>query len=155
MRFGIDFGTTHTVVALVDRGNYPIVSFEHGDVIPSLIAARGDGALRFGYAAAALSQDPEWEVLRSFKRLLERPGAEVRLAGRPFSLEGLLVRFLGHVREELVLHSNAGVAANEAIEAAGSVPANASTSQRLLTLDGYRRAGFEVRAVLNEPSAAG
>src|SRR4051794_26382589 len=35
MRLGIDFGTTHTVVALVDRGNYPIVSFEHADYVPS------------------------------------------------------------------------------------------------------------------------
>src|SRR5207248_5921383 len=49
MRFGIDFGTTHTVVALVDRGNYPIVSFEHGDAIPSVISAR-EGELRFGVA---------------------------------------------------------------------------------------------------------
>ena len=39
MRLGIDFGTTHTVVALVDRGNYPIVSFEHADFVPSLAAA--------------------------------------------------------------------------------------------------------------------
>ena len=49
MRFGIDFGTTHTVVALVDRGNYPIVSFEHGDVIPSLVSVDPSGAPRFGH----------------------------------------------------------------------------------------------------------
>ena len=30
MRLGIDFGTTHTVVALVDRGNYPVVAFDGG-----------------------------------------------------------------------------------------------------------------------------
>jgi molecular chaperone DnaK (HSP70) len=33
-------------------------------------------------------------------------------------------------------------------------PANALGTQRLLTLDAFRRAGFTVRAMLNEPSAA-
>ena len=28
MHFGIDFGTTRTIVATVDRGNYPVVSFD-------------------------------------------------------------------------------------------------------------------------------
>ena len=52
MRLGIDFGTTHTVVALVDRGNYPVVGFEWGDTLPSLCAVRRrDAALRFGVEA--------------------------------------------------------------------------------------------------------
>ena len=50
LRLGIDFGTTHTVVAAVDRGNYPIVSF-HDDGgattewYPSLVAYK-DGVSR-------------------------------------------------------------------------------------------------------------
>ena len=45
MRLGIDLGTTRTVVAWSDRGNYPVVSFEDdgGDAaehFPSLVAAR-------------------------------------------------------------------------------------------------------------------
>jgi molecular chaperone DnaK (HSP70) len=152
MRFGIDFGTTHTVAALVDRGNYPIVSFEQGDAIPSVISARGD-ELRFGTAVP----EPGWEVLRSFKRLLNdaHPGASVTLGGRVWALADLLAQFLAHVREEIALRSNAGLRRHDSIEAAVSVPANASTAQRLLTIDAYRRAGFDVKAVLNEPSAAG
>ena len=150
MRFGIDFGTTHTVVALVDRGNYPIVSFEGGDAIPSLISARG-GELRFGAA------EPGWEVLRSFKRLLNdaHPGSTVRLGGREHLLGDLLTQFLAHLRDEIASRSNAGLRKHDAIEVAVSVPANASTAQRLITMDAYRRAGFDVKAVLNEPSAAG
>src|SRR6185503_3883137 len=150
MRFGIDFGTTHTVAALVDRGNYPIVSFEQGDAIPSVISARGD-ELRFGVV------EPGWEVLRSFKRLLDdaHPGSSVALGGREYALSDLLTRFLTHVREELAARSNAGLRKHDSVEAAISVPANASTAQRLMTMDAYRRAGFDVKAVLNEPSAAG
>jgi molecular chaperone DnaK (HSP70) len=151
MRFGIDFGTTHTVVAMVDRGNYPVVSFEHGDAIPSIVSMDPGGILHCGRA------EPGWRVLRSVKRLLDgaRPGAEVSLGGQSFPITDLLARFLAHVREEIVHRSNAGVREGEVVEVAVSVPANASTAQRLITLDAYRRAGFEVKAVLNEPSAAG
>src|SRR5256886_1004255 len=150
MRFGIDFGTTHTVVALVDRGNYPIVSFEHGDVIPSVISAQG-GVLRFGHA------EPGWEVLRSFKRLLNdaRPDAQVRLGGHAWGLSDLPAQYLAYVRDEIEHPSNAGPHKGKAIGGGVSHPASASTAQRLLTMDAYRRAGFDVKAVLNEPSAAG
>ena len=58
MLVGIDYGTTRTVVATVDRGNYPIVSFhtEEGDTqdwYPSLVAVRGDERL-FGLDAAPI-----------------------------------------------------------------------------------------------------
>src|SRR5437870_1758812 len=151
MRFGIDFGTTHTVVAVVDRGNYPIVSFEHTDAIPSIVSVDPEGEVHFGRSEAG------WTVLRSFKRLLDEghPEAEVRIGNRPFTLADLLTRFLAHVREQLFHHSNAGLRKKDKIETAVSVPANASTAQRLITMDAYRRAGFDVKAVLNEPSAAG
>src|SRR5438270_2363146 len=151
MRFGIDFGTTHTVVAVVDRGNYPIVSFEHTDAIPSIVSVDPEGEVHFGRSEAGGT------VLRSFKRLLDEghPEAEVRIGNRPFTLADLLTRFLAHVREQLFHHSNAGLRKKDKIEAAVSVPANASTAQRLITMDAYRRAGFDLKAVLNEPSAAG
>jgi molecular chaperone DnaK len=150
MRFGIDFGTTHTVVAMVDRGNYPIVSFDGADFIPSIVSGK-DGELRFGVA------EPGWHVVRSFKRLLEtaRADTQVVVGGDAYPLHEVLTRFLAHVREQLLTASNAGLSPGEPVEVAVSVPANASTAQRLITLDAYRRAGFDVKAVLNEPSAAG
>ena len=151
MRFGVDFGTTHTVVAVIDRGNYPVVSFEHADAIPSIAALDAEGELHFGYSERG------WKVLRSFKRLLNdaHVDGEVRIGDRSMLLGELLTRFFAHVRDQLLHHSNAGLRGKDRIEAAVSVPANASTAQRLITLDAYRRAGFDVKAVLNEPSAAG
>jgi molecular chaperone DnaK (HSP70) len=43
----------------------------------------------------------------------------------------------------------------EKLEALNSVPANANSNQRFLTLEAFRRAGFDVRGMMNEPSAAG
>src|SRR5467141_5454000 len=151
MRFGIDFGTTHTVVAMIDRGNYPVVSFEHHDSIPSIVSLDSNGELVFGRT------EPGWTVLRSFKRLLAdaHPDTEVRIGNRAVRLADLLTGFLSQVRDDLLYRSNAGLRKKDRIEVAVSVPANASTAQRLMTLDAYRRAGFDVKAVLNEPSAAG
>ena len=58
MRVGIDFGTTHTVAAVVDRGNYPVVSIDGVDAWPSVIAANAAGQLRFGVDGAAARHEP-------------------------------------------------------------------------------------------------
>jgi molecular chaperone DnaK len=158
MRLGVDFGTTHTVVALVDRGNYPVVGFEWGDALPSQIAVRErDGRVAFGHEAAAVAGEPGWTVRRSFKRLLNDAGPLTRLeiGGHQFLLADLMAGHFAHLRAELYKRSNAGLKRNEALEVAVSVPANASNDQRFLTMDAFRRAGFDVLALLNEPSAAG
>jgi molecular chaperone DnaK (HSP70) len=157
MRLGIDFGTTHTVVAVVDRGNYPVVSFDGLDTWPSIIAANEGGELRYGADAAAVRHHPDWAVLRSFKRLLNDAGprATVDLAGRCYLLADLFAGFLTQLRSDLQHHSNAELSPGVRVEAAISVPANASSAQRFLTLDAFAQAGFDVVALLNEPSAAG
>ncbi|HSM52030.1 MAG TPA: Hsp70 family protein, partial [Thermoanaerobaculia bacterium] len=158
MRIGIDFGTTHTVAALVDRGNYPVVAFEGGDVFPSVAAVEtATGRLRFGTRALAAAERPGWRPIRSFKRLLAGagPGTRVALGPHEMPLLDLLTGHFAALGRELVEGSNAGVRAGEPLVAAVSVPANASSDQRFLTLEAFRRAGFEVVAVLNEPSATG
>ncbi len=94
---------------------------------------------------------------RSLKRLLADAGPqdEVELAGHRFPLADLLVGFLSVLKADLRHASNAGLAPRERIEAAVTVPANAMAAQRFITVDAFRRAGFEVVSVLNEPSAAG
>jgi molecular chaperone DnaK (HSP70) len=159
MLLGIDYGTTRTVVAAVDRGNYPVVSFQTAagdtqDWYPSLIAVRGDERL-CGLDAACCQDDPGWELLRSFKRQFATlgPAAPMPL-GIGTALE-LLTAFLAQVRHDLVTRSNLRLTLQEPLEAMIAVPANANSNQRFLTLEAFRRAGFQVRGLLNEPSAAG
>lgn len=163
MLLGIDYGTTRTVVAAVDRGNYPVVSFqgEDGDTqewYPSLIAyARRGAERRYGFEARARQHDPGWSLHRSFKRELGALGPESPVepgAESPTALR-VLTEFLGQLRADLYERSNLHLNPRDRLEVVVSVPANANSNQRYLTLEAFKAAGFHVRGTLNEPSAAG
>jgi len=161
MLLGIDFGTTRTVVASVDRGNYPVVSFhpEDGDTLewyPSLAAARG-AEIVFGFDAAQKQGAEGWSMLRSFKRRLALTGPDdsVEVGDHRLTALELLTGFLSAMRSDLLARSNLRVKRNEKLQATISVPANSNSNQRFITIEAFRRAGFDVRGVMNEPSAAG
>ncbi len=162
---GIDFGTTRTVVAYADRGNYPVVSFEgvHGDAVewfPSVVAERG-GELRFGFDALAVADDASFSQVRSFKRLLGgsdvTSGGMVKVGSARLPVASLVLRFIAAFGEALRTRSNLprNLRTKTELEAVVATPANAFCTQRFVTLEAFRRAGFTVRAILNEPSAAG
>ena len=165
MRLGIDFGTTRTVVAGADRGNHPVLDFvdDAGDArgwIPTLVAER-HGELRYGLDAAAVAEDPSFHLVRSFKRLLSSPRSgpaeTVAIGGSAVPIGDLVTGFLAHVREAILQRSTLKPRGGREPEMAAvvGVPANAFAAQRLMTLDGFRKAGFTVAAMVNEPSAAG
>src|SRR5437016_2483983 len=135
MRFGIDFGTTRTVVAAADRGNYPITTFENteGDFqewFPSLVATRGEER-RYGFDAAALAHDPDWTIHRSFKRFLSSASPNGAIFGVPVFT--LLAEFLTSLRNTLETRSNIRIEGS--LEAAIGIPANSNSSQRFLTIE--------------------
>ena len=161
MRLGIDFGTTHTVVAAADQGNYPVISFEtaSGDMqpwYPSLIAAQGSNIL-FGLDAQVHLGDQSWTFIRSMKRTLGElsPHSTILVGGQQVPAFDLLVGYLSRLRQDLQERSNLEVQPKDAVEALIAVPANANSNQRFLTLEGFRRAGFRILGMINEPSAAG
>jgi molecular chaperone DnaK (HSP70) len=164
VRLGIDFGTTRTVVAACDRGNYPVISFntprgETQEFFPSVIAEKG-GELRFGFEAQERRGEPGWTLCPSFKRWLTSseatPGHRVRVGSLEFELLDIIARYLEALRQALLTGSNLPLTSRRTVlEATIATPANAFSTQRLVTLEAFRRAGFRVLSMLNEPSAAG
>ncbi|MEL4359351.1 MULTISPECIES: Hsp70 family protein [unclassified Luteococcus] len=161
MHLGIDFGTTRTVVALADRGNYPVVDFldvdgDFHDHFPT-VSALSDGQLVHGFAAQAAAREGA-SLIRSVKRHLAAPDltleSSIEVDGQRIGLLDLVTGFLTALREALQGASTLGE--EELTEAVVvGVPAHAHTAQRMLTLEAFRRAGFSVAAMVNEPSAAG
>src|SRR5215468_9317597 len=151
MKLGVDFGTTRVVVAAVDRGNYPLLTFETregtADWFPMLVAIRGSER-RYGWAAWALQAEPGWTVVRSLKRVLEDAGPDtaLELDGERYPLLDLVTGLAVELRRALAL--------DDPLEVMLGVPANANATQRFLTIEAFSRAGFRVLGLLNEPSAA-
>jgi molecular chaperone DnaK (HSP70) len=168
VRLGVDFGTTHTVVAYADRGNYPVLSFadETGDFhdhFPSVVAELG-GELRYGFQALGLAREPDATLIRSFKRFLSDPRAipskPVRIGSVVLPLGDLIAGFLAALKTAILTRSNVDpvYAQNghaEPLFCVIAVPAHGHGAQRFMTLAAFRSAGFRPVAMLNEPSAAG
>ena len=163
MDLGLDFGTTHTVVAHSDRGNYPVVSFldEDGDAqdhFPSVVADDG-GTLVYGFAALEAARRGR-PCARSFKRLLAEPRVTpdtlMRLGDRQVPLFDVLTGLFSAVLDALRTGSSieGRLGGTSPARAMLGVPAQANSAQRFLTLEACRRAGFDVAGLVNEPSAA-
>jgi molecular chaperone DnaK (HSP70) len=160
MRLGIDFGTTRIVVAAVDRGNYPVAQFETPDGVtadwfPPLIAVRGKER-RYGWDAWSLQSEPGWTIVRSLKRLLRNagPATEVEIAEQSLPMQLLLDEITAQLRTEILERSTLSSSPGEQLEIYLGVPANANSNQRFLEVEAFRRGGFDVLGLLNEPSAA-
>lgn len=161
MQLGIDLGTTRTVVAEAERGNYPVVSFpdtrqdRHG-YIPTVVAVDGD-TLVYGFEALRAAEKTGAPLLRSFKRALASPDVTetttVRIGDTELNLLDVVTGFLTSVREQLA--SSAATPSGPDDRTMIAVPAHAHNGQRLLTMEAFTRAGFSVTGVVNEPSAAG
>ncbi len=160
MKLGIDFGTNRIVVAAADRGNYPLVSFETPDGttpdwFPSLVALQGKER-RYGWEAWDRQADDDWTVVRSVKRLLENAGPSTLLdvGDQRIRVTDLLDGLVSALHTALMESSNLRLGSNRNLEIVLGVPAHANNNQRFLTVEAFRKTGFTVGGVLNEPSAA-
>ncbi len=160
LRLGIDFGTTRTVVAAAHDGRYPVAAFDDGEAfreyVPGVAALVGRELVVGWDAARALAAGEADHAIRSIKRAAAALAPDAPVPGLPgVTALALVTTFLAELRTAVVAKSNLpGARGGGPIEAMVSVPANASSRQRWLTLEAFRRAGFAPIGMLNEPTAA-
>ncbi|HWE23657.1 MAG TPA: Hsp70 family protein [Myxococcales bacterium] len=170
---GIDLGTTNTCVAYVRNKIARVVPSDKGALIlPSVVAISDKGELLVGnvakdqmvvnprnsiYGAKRLiGRKYNSKVVQDIKHyftyeIVEGPEGEaaVMLAGKVYSMPQISAFVLQHCKRvaEATL-------AQEIKEAVISVPAYYNDNQRQAVKEAGRLAGFEVKRIVNEPTAA-
>ncbi len=170
---GIDLGTTNTCVAYVRNKVARVVPSDKGSLIlPSVVAVSDKGDLLVGnvakdqmvvnprntiYGAKRLiGRQYNSKVVQDIKHyfsyeIVEGPGGEaaVVLAGKVYSLPQISAFVLQHCKR--VAEATLGSEINEAII---SVPAYYNDNQRNAVKEAGKLAGFTVKRIVNEPTAA-
>jgi molecular chaperone HscC len=149
MIVGIDLGTTNSVAAYMTADGPRLIPNALGEVLtPSVVAIDSEGKLLVGRTAKELQVVEPDRCAALFKRYMGSDWS-VELAGKPFSPEQLSAAVLRTLKEDAEAHLGMPVA-----EAVVTVPAYFNEHQRKATLNAGRIAGWEVKRILNEPTAA-
>ncbi len=170
---GIDLGTTNSAMAFVEAGEPRILENEEGGrTTPSIISISKSGDRLAGLLAKRQAVTNAENTIFSIKRLVGRAftdaevtkdkewlpyktrasasgGVEVKMGDkwyRPEEISAMVLQKLKHDAE-----AKLGQKIEEAII---TVPAYFNDNQRKATKDAGEIAGFKVRRILNEPTAA-
>lgn len=170
---GIDLGTTHSLVAIVEAGKPRVLRGPEGSpLLPSAVHFAKDGRVLVGARARALSATEPARTFTSIKRLMGRMATDPE-ARRPCGwnvVEPQDDDAARSVRFELgerqltpveisaeILRELAGTARHQVGDlgrAVITVPAYFDDAQRQATRDAARLAGLDVVRLVNEPTAA-
>ncbi len=149
MIYGIDLGTTHSLIALFEENGPTLAPNVHGELLtPSVIGLADDGTMLVGQAAKdRLSTHPK-KTVASFKRFMGT-GHQIlldKMALRPEEASAFVLRSL---KADAEAHFKDVVT-----DVVISVPAYFNEHQRKATINAGKLAGLNVRRVINEPTAA-
>ncbi len=170
---GIDLGTTNSAVAIIEGGEPRIVeNIEGARTTPSIVAVSKSGERLVGLLAKRQAVTNPQNTLFGIKRMIghtfEDEGVQRDKKVAPFSIEksptgGVMVKMgdRQYRPEEISamvlqkLKADAEAKLGEKItEAVITVPAYFNDSQRQATKDAGQIAGFDVKRIINEPTAA-
>jgi len=171
---GIDLGTTNSCVSIMEAGNPTVIQSEEGSrTIPSVVAFTKDddkNDILVGQAAKRQAVTNPENTIYSSKRLIGRVFSEVSKEskdlpykikkgknnevvissrGKDYALPQISAMILQKIKK--TAESYIG---EEIKDAVITVPAYFNDSQRQATKDAGEIAGFNVKRIINEPTAA-
>ena len=146
---GIDLGTTNSVIAVMEGGEPTVLENSEGDrTTPSVVAFTRDGERLVGKVAknqAVMNPD---RTVSSIKRQMGRD-YKVTIDGKDYSPQEISAFVLQKLKADA--EAKLGEKITDVVV---TCPAYFTDSQRQATKDAGRIAGFNVKWVINEPTAA-
>ena len=151
MILGIDLGTTHSAVGVVDSGFPILLADEDGKrIIPSVVWFGADGAVEVGRKAQRRRVTDPMRVVGSVKRWMgANQVADPVLANVGKSPEEVSSEILKELKRIACWRIGSDVS-----KAVITVPAYFNDAQRAATKRAGEMAGLEVVRIINEPTAA-
>lgn len=170
---GIDLGTTNSCVSIIEGGSPVVIPNDEGSrITPSIVAFTDDGSRFAGAVAKRQAVVNPRSTIFGVKRLVgrkinspevdkakefapyeiisnENEDAWVEVNDKQYSpqeISSIILMKMKNIAEEYLGY--------EVDEAVITVPAHFNDSQRQATKDAGRIAGFNVRRIINEPTAA-
>lgn len=145
---GIDFGTTNSAAGIYRNGKFEVISSMGKPYFPSVVAINENGDFLVGYYAYMQMVSNATGTLSEFK---ENMGTDKPLLfngeyKRPQEITSYVLAYIKKNAEAIL-----GEPINKAVI---SVPVSFNDNARNATIEAGEIAGFEVKDIINEPTAA-
>jgi len=146
---GIDLGTTNSCVAVMEGGKPVVIANAEGArTTPSIVGFAKSGERLVGDAAKRQAITNPMNTVMSIKRHM---GAKhkTNIEGKDYSPQEISAMVLQKLKADAEAYLGETVS-----EAVITVPAYFNDDQRQATIDAGKIAGFDVKRIINEPTAA-
>jgi molecular chaperone DnaK len=147
MIVGIDLGTTHSAIGVVDSGFPILLADEEGKrIMPSVVWFGTDGSVEVGRKAQRRRATDAGRVISSVKRWMGEDVVLDAVGKSPEEVSAEILKELKRIAEWRI--------GAEVTKAVITVPAYFNDGQRAATKRAGELAGLEVMRIINEPTAA-
>ena len=149
--YGIDLGTTYSAIAYVDEHGKPVIvpNQESERITPSVVLFDGDSIIVGNTAKESAKVEPD-RVVSRVKQHMGDPNFVFEHDSQVFGAEDIS----SFILRKVVGDAELALGEEQITDVVITCPAYFGTPEREATANAGRLAGLNVRAVLNEPTAA-